>query len=210
MIDSGDRRPLRIWPGAVIVTLQLAALHVPAWLAPASTAMFLGMLGSLTIGTLCVVDLVVVLQPCEMGRPARRARAADRRPHGRHPPRRSIGKVGRAVTGDPLAGCGLRRLAVVRKQPSHGGRRARGQFRLDAGENERCHRRDGLRLRVALERHCGRAFPGVPKRAPLQPRWCRRREATPLPPPDRLPESPTSRSTGRAFAGPGGTASSRA
>ena len=40
MTDSATRRPLRLWPGVVIVALQLIALHVPGYFAPGSPVMF--------------------------------------------------------------------------------------------------------------------------------------------------------------------------
>jgi len=55
MTESANRQPLRLWPGVVIVVLQLAFLHVPGYIAPASPLMFFGMLGSLVVGTLLIV-----------------------------------------------------------------------------------------------------------------------------------------------------------
>ena len=55
MMDSNAQKPLRLWPGVVIVALQLIFLHVPGWFAPASAVMFWGMMGSFTIGTLLVL-----------------------------------------------------------------------------------------------------------------------------------------------------------
>jgi len=51
-ITSAPRKPLRLWPGVVIVALQLIALYVPGYFAPATPAMFFGMMGSFTVGTL--------------------------------------------------------------------------------------------------------------------------------------------------------------
>lgn len=55
MHDPSSRKPLRLWPGAVIVVLQLVTLHVPGYLAPASTTMFYGMVASLTAGPLLLI-----------------------------------------------------------------------------------------------------------------------------------------------------------
>ncbi len=52
MKDNAARKPLRLWPGVVIVALQLFALYVPGYFAPASPAMFFGVMGSFTVGTL--------------------------------------------------------------------------------------------------------------------------------------------------------------
>ena len=55
MTDSVARKPLRLWPGVVIVALQFIALYVPSYFAPASFVMFYGMLGSFTLGTLLLL-----------------------------------------------------------------------------------------------------------------------------------------------------------
>ncbi len=52
MTDSATRKPLRLWPGVAIVTLQLIALYVPGYFAPATPVMVFGMMGSFTVGTL--------------------------------------------------------------------------------------------------------------------------------------------------------------
>ena len=52
MTDPAPRKPLRLWPGVCIVVLQFLSLYVPSYFAPASPAMFFGMMGSFTIGTL--------------------------------------------------------------------------------------------------------------------------------------------------------------
>ena len=52
MTDSVSREPLRLWPGVVIVALQLIALYVPGYFAPASPVWVFGMMGSFTVGTL--------------------------------------------------------------------------------------------------------------------------------------------------------------
>ncbi len=52
MTEPSPSRPLRLWPGVAIVALQLIAFYVPGYLAPASPAMFFGMMGSFTVGTL--------------------------------------------------------------------------------------------------------------------------------------------------------------
>ncbi len=52
MTEIAPRRPLRLWAGVAIVVLQLIALYVPAYLAPGTPAMFFGMMGSFTVGTL--------------------------------------------------------------------------------------------------------------------------------------------------------------
>ncbi len=64
MNDNAAQQPLRLWPGVIIVALQLFALYVPAYFAPASPAMFFGVMGSFTVGTLLLLpdqDLVLVL-----------------------------------------------------------------------------------------------------------------------------------------------------
>ena len=55
MNDSTKPRTLRLWPGVLIVVLQLLALSGPAWLAPMTPAMFYGMLASFTVGTLLLL-----------------------------------------------------------------------------------------------------------------------------------------------------------
>jgi len=55
MTNSDSRPPLRLWPGVAIVGLQLAAFYLPGYFAPASPAMFFGMMGSLTVGPLLLV-----------------------------------------------------------------------------------------------------------------------------------------------------------
>jgi outer membrane protein assembly factor BamB len=55
MNDSTKPRTLRLWPGVLIVVLQLLALYGPAWLAPMTPAMFYGMLASFTVGTLLLL-----------------------------------------------------------------------------------------------------------------------------------------------------------
>lgn len=55
MSASAAERPLRLWPGVVIVVLQFLALYVPGYFAPASPAMFFGMMGSLTLGPLLLI-----------------------------------------------------------------------------------------------------------------------------------------------------------
>ena len=52
MTDSATRKPLRLWPGVAIVALQLIALYVPGYFAPATPVMVFGMMGSFTVGTL--------------------------------------------------------------------------------------------------------------------------------------------------------------
>jgi len=52
MTDSDSRKPLRLWPGVVIVVLSFISYYVPSYLAPSSMAMFWGMMGSLFGGTL--------------------------------------------------------------------------------------------------------------------------------------------------------------
>lgn len=52
MTDPDRRKPLRLWPGVAIVVLQFLALYVPSYVDPASPAMFFGMMGSFTVGTL--------------------------------------------------------------------------------------------------------------------------------------------------------------
>ena len=47
-----EARPLRLWPGVVIVALQLAALHLPGWIAPATPFMFYSWMGALMAGPL--------------------------------------------------------------------------------------------------------------------------------------------------------------
>jgi outer membrane protein assembly factor BamB len=52
MTKTDARKPLRLWPGVVIVVLSFISFYVPSYLAPASGAMFWGMMGSLFGGTL--------------------------------------------------------------------------------------------------------------------------------------------------------------
>ena len=54
MKDAASRKPLRLWPGAVIVVLSLISFYVPSYFAPATPAMLFGMMGSLFVGTLLV------------------------------------------------------------------------------------------------------------------------------------------------------------
>jgi len=55
MTNSTPGLPLRLWPGVAIVALQLFSLYVPGYFAPASPAMFFGMMGSFTVGTLLLL-----------------------------------------------------------------------------------------------------------------------------------------------------------
>jgi outer membrane protein assembly factor BamB len=48
------RKPLRLWPGVVIVVLQLLLAYIPRQFSAGSMAMFYGMMGSLLGGTLLV------------------------------------------------------------------------------------------------------------------------------------------------------------
>ena len=52
MTDTGTRRPLRLWPGVAIVVLQLIALYVPGYFAPATPLWVFAVMGSFTVGTL--------------------------------------------------------------------------------------------------------------------------------------------------------------
>lgn len=52
MTASDPGRALRLWPGVAIVALQLIALYLPGYFAPATPLMFFGMMGSFTVGTL--------------------------------------------------------------------------------------------------------------------------------------------------------------
>ena len=52
MTESATRKPLRLWPGVAIVALQLIALYVPGYFAPATSVWLFGMMGSFTVGTL--------------------------------------------------------------------------------------------------------------------------------------------------------------
>ncbi len=54
MTSPATNRPLRLWPGVILVVLQLVSFHVPGWIAPASPLMFYSMLGSL-LGALLVL-----------------------------------------------------------------------------------------------------------------------------------------------------------
>jgi len=55
MNDSFKQTPLRLWPGVVIVVLQLFFLHLPGRIWPASALMFYGMLGSLMASLLVLI-----------------------------------------------------------------------------------------------------------------------------------------------------------
>lgn len=55
MTEPAQRKPLRLWPGVVIVLLQLLAAYVPRQFAVGSMQMFYGMMGSLLGGTLLVL-----------------------------------------------------------------------------------------------------------------------------------------------------------
>jgi outer membrane protein assembly factor BamB len=48
-------KPLRLWPGVVIVVLQLTAIYLPGLIAPATFFMFYAMMGAFTLGTLLLV-----------------------------------------------------------------------------------------------------------------------------------------------------------
>jgi outer membrane protein assembly factor BamB len=50
-----ETRALRLWPGVVIVLLQLVATHVPGYFAPTSALMMFGMMGAFTVGTLLLL-----------------------------------------------------------------------------------------------------------------------------------------------------------
>ena len=72
MTDSAPPKPLCLWPGVVIVALQLISLYVPGYLAPASMAMFFGMMGSFTVGPLLLFIWWLFLSRarCELQFPA--------------------------------------------------------------------------------------------------------------------------------------------
>ena len=55
MTSPAPTKPLRLWPGVVIVILQFIFLYVPAYFAPATPAMFFGLMGSFTLGTLLLL-----------------------------------------------------------------------------------------------------------------------------------------------------------
>jgi outer membrane protein assembly factor BamB len=54
MAEETPRKPLRLWPGLLIVVVQLLLAYVPRQLAAGSMAMFWGMMASLIGGTLLV------------------------------------------------------------------------------------------------------------------------------------------------------------
>ena len=52
---AAEPKPLRLWPGVVIVALQLFFTHVPGYIAPATTFMAYSMMGAFTVGTLLLL-----------------------------------------------------------------------------------------------------------------------------------------------------------
>ena len=52
---TAERKPLRLWPGVVIVALQLFFTHVPGYIVPATAVMFYSVMGAFAIGTLLLL-----------------------------------------------------------------------------------------------------------------------------------------------------------
>ena len=55
MTSPAPQKPLRLWPGVVIVVLQFISLYAPGYLAPGTMVMFYGMMASFTLGTLLLL-----------------------------------------------------------------------------------------------------------------------------------------------------------
>ena len=55
MASSAPQKPLRLWPGVVIVILQLISLYAPGYFAPGTMVMFYGMMVSFTLGPLLLL-----------------------------------------------------------------------------------------------------------------------------------------------------------
>ena len=55
LTSPAPQKPLRLWPGVVIVVLQFISLYAPGYLAPGTMVMFYGMMASFRLGTLLLL-----------------------------------------------------------------------------------------------------------------------------------------------------------